>query len=70
MHCCIDPKASGPHYLARLAMEQTVSVNTAAAEGNAALTAVLDLGANFSRQLTSDSIQCQTHWAYRKVTGQ
>jgi delta 1-pyrroline-5-carboxylate dehydrogenase len=47
MHRCIDPKASGPHYLARLAMEQTVSVNTAA-EGNAALTAVLDLGANFS----------------------
>jgi hypothetical protein len=29
-------------------MEQTVSVNTAAAEGNAALTAVLNLGANFS----------------------
>jgi RHH-type transcriptional regulator, proline utilization regulon repressor / proline dehydrogenase / delta 1-pyrroline-5-carboxylate dehydrogenase len=31
------PKAGGPHYLSRFAAEQTVSVNTAAAGGNAAL---------------------------------
>jgi RHH-type proline utilization regulon transcriptional repressor/proline dehydrogenase/delta 1-pyrroline-5-carboxylate dehydrogenase len=31
------PKAGGPHYLARFATEQTVTVNTAAAGGNAAL---------------------------------
>jgi RHH-type proline utilization regulon transcriptional repressor/proline dehydrogenase/delta 1-pyrroline-5-carboxylate dehydrogenase len=31
------PKAGGPHYLMRFAAEQTVSVNTAAAGGNAAL---------------------------------
>jgi RHH-type transcriptional regulator, proline utilization regulon repressor / proline dehydrogenase / delta 1-pyrroline-5-carboxylate dehydrogenase len=31
------PKAGGPHYLARFAIEQTVTVNTAAAGGNAAL---------------------------------
>jgi RHH-type proline utilization regulon transcriptional repressor/proline dehydrogenase/delta 1-pyrroline-5-carboxylate dehydrogenase len=31
------PKAGGPHYLVRFAAEQTVSVNTAAAGGNAAL---------------------------------
>ncbi len=31
------PKAGGPHYLTRFASEQTVSVNTAAAGGNAAL---------------------------------
>jgi RHH-type proline utilization regulon transcriptional repressor/proline dehydrogenase/delta 1-pyrroline-5-carboxylate dehydrogenase len=31
------PKAGGPHYLVRFATEQTVSVNTAAAGGNAAL---------------------------------
>lgn len=31
------PKAGGPHYLARFALEQTVSINTAAAGGNAAL---------------------------------
>ena len=31
------PKAGGPHYLARFATEQTVSINTAAAGGNAAL---------------------------------
>jgi len=30
------PKAGGPHYLARFATEQTVTVNTAAAGGNAA----------------------------------
>jgi RHH-type proline utilization regulon transcriptional repressor/proline dehydrogenase/delta 1-pyrroline-5-carboxylate dehydrogenase len=33
------PKVGGPHYLARFATEQTVSVNTAAAGGNAALMA-------------------------------
>jgi RHH-type transcriptional regulator, proline utilization regulon repressor / proline dehydrogenase / delta 1-pyrroline-5-carboxylate dehydrogenase len=31
------PKAGGPHYLTRFAAEQTVTVNTAAAGGNAAL---------------------------------
>jgi RHH-type proline utilization regulon transcriptional repressor/proline dehydrogenase/delta 1-pyrroline-5-carboxylate dehydrogenase len=31
------PKAGGPHYLTRLATEQTITVNTAAAGGNAAL---------------------------------
>ena len=33
------PKAGGPHYLARFAIEQVVSVNTAAAGGNASLLA-------------------------------
>jgi RHH-type proline utilization regulon transcriptional repressor/proline dehydrogenase/delta 1-pyrroline-5-carboxylate dehydrogenase len=33
------PKAGGPHYLLRFAVEQTVTVNTAAAGGNAALMA-------------------------------
>jgi RHH-type proline utilization regulon transcriptional repressor/proline dehydrogenase/delta 1-pyrroline-5-carboxylate dehydrogenase len=33
------PKAGGPHYLPRLATEQTVTINTAAAGGNAALMA-------------------------------
>ena len=31
------PKAGGPNYLARFALEQTVSINTAAAGGNASL---------------------------------
>ncbi len=31
------PKAGGPYYLARFATEQTISINTAAAGGNAAL---------------------------------
>jgi RHH-type proline utilization regulon transcriptional repressor/proline dehydrogenase/delta 1-pyrroline-5-carboxylate dehydrogenase len=31
------PKAGGPHYLPRFALEQTVAVNTAAAGGNASL---------------------------------
>jgi RHH-type proline utilization regulon transcriptional repressor/proline dehydrogenase/delta 1-pyrroline-5-carboxylate dehydrogenase len=31
------PRPAGPHYLARFATEQTVTVNTAAAGGNAAL---------------------------------
>jgi RHH-type proline utilization regulon transcriptional repressor/proline dehydrogenase/delta 1-pyrroline-5-carboxylate dehydrogenase len=33
------PKAGGPHYLLRLATEQTVSTNTAAAGGNVQLLA-------------------------------
>ena len=33
------PKACGPHYLARFATEQTVTINTAAAGGNAAMLA-------------------------------
>jgi len=33
------PKAGGPHYLARFALERTLTVNTAAAGGNAALLA-------------------------------
>jgi RHH-type proline utilization regulon transcriptional repressor/proline dehydrogenase/delta 1-pyrroline-5-carboxylate dehydrogenase len=36
------PKAGGPHYLARFALEQVVSVNTAAAGGNASLVAMGD----------------------------
>jgi RHH-type proline utilization regulon transcriptional repressor/proline dehydrogenase/delta 1-pyrroline-5-carboxylate dehydrogenase len=31
------PKAGGPHYLPRFALEQTVTINTAASGGNAAL---------------------------------
>jgi len=34
------PKAGGPHYLPRFGLEQTVSINTAAAGGNAALIAM------------------------------
>jgi RHH-type proline utilization regulon transcriptional repressor/proline dehydrogenase/delta 1-pyrroline-5-carboxylate dehydrogenase len=33
------PKAGGPHYLPRFAVERTLTVNTAAAGGNAALLA-------------------------------
>jgi RHH-type proline utilization regulon transcriptional repressor/proline dehydrogenase/delta 1-pyrroline-5-carboxylate dehydrogenase len=33
------PKAGGPHYLYRFCTEQTVTINTAAAGGNAALLA-------------------------------
>jgi len=33
------PKAGGPHYLFRFAVERTLSINTAAAGGNAALLA-------------------------------
>jgi len=33
------PKAGGPHYLTRFASEQTITINTAAAGGNAALMA-------------------------------
>src|SRR5205807_1878118 len=33
------PKAGGPHYLFRFAVERTLTVNTAAAGGNAALIA-------------------------------
>jgi RHH-type transcriptional regulator, proline utilization regulon repressor / proline dehydrogenase / delta 1-pyrroline-5-carboxylate dehydrogenase len=36
------PKAGGPHYLARFATEQTVTINTAAAGGNAALASLGD----------------------------
>jgi RHH-type transcriptional regulator, proline utilization regulon repressor / proline dehydrogenase / delta 1-pyrroline-5-carboxylate dehydrogenase len=36
------PKAGGPHYLARFATEQTVTVNTSAAGGNAALLSGLE----------------------------
>jgi len=36
------PKAGGPHYLARFASEQTVTVNTAAVGGNTALISLLD----------------------------
>jgi RHH-type proline utilization regulon transcriptional repressor/proline dehydrogenase/delta 1-pyrroline-5-carboxylate dehydrogenase len=36
------PKAGGPHYLARFATEQTVTINTSAAGGNAALMSELD----------------------------
>jgi len=36
------PKAGGPHYLPRFAIEQTVTVNTAAAGGNAELLAADD----------------------------
>jgi RHH-type proline utilization regulon transcriptional repressor/proline dehydrogenase/delta 1-pyrroline-5-carboxylate dehydrogenase len=33
------PKAGGPHYLSRFATERTISVNTAAAGGDAMLLA-------------------------------
>jgi RHH-type proline utilization regulon transcriptional repressor/proline dehydrogenase/delta 1-pyrroline-5-carboxylate dehydrogenase len=36
------PKAGGPHYLTRFAAEQTVTINTAAAGGNAALLSDLE----------------------------
>ena len=36
------PKAGGPGYLARFALEQTISINTAAAGGNASLIAMGD----------------------------
>ncbi len=36
------PKAGGPHYLARFAVERTLTMNTAAAGGNAALLAQAD----------------------------
>ena len=36
------PKAGGPHYVARFAIEQVVTVNTAAAGGNASLIAISD----------------------------
>ncbi|MGX9080658.1 hypothetical protein ACWTQY_32930, partial [Klebsiella pneumoniae] len=35
------PKAGGPHYLLRFVVEQTLTVNTAAAGGNADLIAGL-----------------------------
>ena len=36
------PKAGGPNYLPRFAVERTLSINTAAAGGNAALLAQAD----------------------------
>jgi RHH-type proline utilization regulon transcriptional repressor/proline dehydrogenase/delta 1-pyrroline-5-carboxylate dehydrogenase len=36
------PKAGGPHYLARFATEQTISINTAAVGGNAGLLSLAD----------------------------
>jgi RHH-type proline utilization regulon transcriptional repressor/proline dehydrogenase/delta 1-pyrroline-5-carboxylate dehydrogenase len=36
------PKAGGPHYLARFATEQAVTINTSAAGGNAALMSGLE----------------------------
>lgn len=36
------PKAGGPHYLPRFALEQVISINTAAAGGNASLVAMGD----------------------------
>jgi RHH-type proline utilization regulon transcriptional repressor/proline dehydrogenase/delta 1-pyrroline-5-carboxylate dehydrogenase len=36
------PKAGGPNYLARFAVEQTVTINTAAAGGNTALMTQVD----------------------------
>ncbi|MHB1239997.1 MAG: bifunctional proline dehydrogenase/L-glutamate gamma-semialdehyde dehydrogenase PutA [Gammaproteobacteria bacterium] len=36
------PKAGGPHYLHRFALERTVSINTAAAGGNAGLLSLTD----------------------------
>jgi RHH-type proline utilization regulon transcriptional repressor/proline dehydrogenase/delta 1-pyrroline-5-carboxylate dehydrogenase len=35
------PKAGGPHYLQRFATEKTLSINTTAAGGNAALLAAV-----------------------------
>ncbi len=36
------PKAGGPHYLARFATEQTITINTSASGGNAALISIDD----------------------------
>ena len=36
------PKAGGPHYLYRFAVERTLTINTAAAGGNAALLAQIE----------------------------
>jgi RHH-type proline utilization regulon transcriptional repressor/proline dehydrogenase/delta 1-pyrroline-5-carboxylate dehydrogenase len=38
------PKAGGPHYLYRFALERTVSVDTTSAGGNASLLSIDDLG--------------------------
>src|SRR3954467_8575325 len=50
------PKAGGPHYLARFATEQTVTVNTAAAGGNAVLMAELDYTHPTSAVASPDNI--------------
>ncbi len=38
------PKAGGPHYLYRFAVERTVSIDTTSAGGNASLLSIDDLG--------------------------
>ena len=38
------PKAGGPHYLSRFAVERTVSIDTTSAGGNASLLSIDDLG--------------------------
>ncbi len=43
------PKAGGPHYLVRFCAEQTITVNTTAAGGNAALLAGAEATANWSK---------------------
>jgi RHH-type proline utilization regulon transcriptional repressor/proline dehydrogenase/delta 1-pyrroline-5-carboxylate dehydrogenase len=44
------PKAGGPHYLPRFTTEQTVTINTAAAGGNAALFDLDEDGGGLPRQ--------------------
>ena len=48
------PKAGGPHYLPRFAAEQTVTINTAAAGGNAALL----LGFGLRGRCQDDGLAC------------
>ena len=48
------PKAGGPHYLARFATEQTVTINTAAAGGNAALLS----GGEYVASLSPTWVKC------------
>ncbi len=51
------PKAGGPHYLARFCTEQTITVNTTAAGGNAALLADVPLARGTSGKLLTPSAQ-------------
>ena len=51
------PKAGGPHYLARFCTEQTITVNTTAAGGNAALLADTPLAIGASGKLLTPSAQ-------------
>jgi RHH-type proline utilization regulon transcriptional repressor/proline dehydrogenase/delta 1-pyrroline-5-carboxylate dehydrogenase len=51
------PKAGGPHYLARFCTEQTITVNTTAAGGNAALLADTPLARGASGKLLTPSAQ-------------